>query len=80
MSLTAFSRRVFAARTLNFLVTETVHNRTLADELVTKALRVEGGSIPLPTEPGLGAELNEDTLVRHPGNPKDMRMPKKTVY
>lgn len=70
----------FAACTPNFLVTESVHTRTIADELVTVAPRIENGYIPLPTRPGLGIELNEAALRAHPGDPKDIWLPKKTVY
>jgi galactonate dehydratase len=70
----------FAACTPNFLITESVHTRTLADELVKTPLRMQDGYIPLPTKPGLGIELDEAALVRHPGNPKDIWFPKKVVY
>jgi L-alanine-DL-glutamate epimerase-like enolase superfamily enzyme len=47
---------------------------------VKEPLRVQDGYIPLPTKPGLGIELDEAALVRHPGNPKDIWFPKKVVY
>jgi len=70
----------FAACTPNFLITESVHTRTLGNGLVKEPLLVQDGYIPLPTKPGLGIELDEDALVRHPGNPKDIWFPKKVVY
>jgi len=70
----------FAACTPNFLITESVHTRTLAHSLVSHPLRVQDGYIPLPTRPGLGLELDEAALTRHPGNPKDIWFPTKVVY
>lgn len=65
----------FAACTPSFLVTESVHTRTLADELVRGAPRIEAGYIPLPTKPGLGIELDEAILATHPGDPKAIWLP-----
>lgn len=51
----------------NFLITEYFVNFTaLGDELSVEPIRVENGYIRLPTKPGLGIELNEDALARHP--------------
>jgi L-alanine-DL-glutamate epimerase-like enolase superfamily enzyme len=57
-----------------------VHTRTLAHSLVSHPLLVQDGYIPLPTRPGLGLELDEAALTRHPGNPKDIWFPTKGVY
>jgi L-alanine-DL-glutamate epimerase-like enolase superfamily enzyme len=62
------------------LITESVHTRTLAHELVDQPLIIQDGYIPLPTQPGLGLELNEAALARYPGNPKDIWFPPKVVY
>lgn len=70
----------FAACTPNFLITEYVHTRTLAAQLVKAPLQLQDGYIVLPTAPGLGIELDEAELERHPGNPKDIWFPKKVVY
>ncbi len=70
----------FAACTPNFLITESVHTRTLSGNLVKEPLEIQNGYIPLPTKPGLGIELDEDVIARHPGDPKDIWFPKKLVY
>ena len=70
----------FAACTPNFLITESVHTRTLAEQIVKEPLLVQNGFISLPTRPGLGVELDEAALEQHPGNPKDIWFPKRLVY
>lgn len=70
----------FAACTPNFLITESVHVRTLAHNLVREPLQIQDGFIPLPTKPGLGVELDEAALAHYPGTPKDLWFPKKIVY
>jgi galactonate dehydratase len=70
----------FAACTPNFLITESVHTRTLDRELVKEGPQTQDGFIPLPTKPGLGIELNEEVLQRYPGEPKDIWFPPKVVY
>ncbi len=51
----------------NFLITEYFVNFTaLGDELSVEPIRVENGTIPLPTKPGLGIELDEAALARYP--------------
>jgi len=48
----------------NFLIQE--YNVTgLHNEILKKPIGFEGGYITLPTEPGLGVELNEDVVARH---------------
>ena len=70
----------FAACTPNFVITESVHTRTLAHDLVHQPLQIQDGYIPLPTKPGLGIELNEAALANYPGNPKDLWFPARVVY
>ena len=58
----------------NFLITEYFVN--LADigtELSTNPIEVDNGYIRLPTGPGLGIELDEDALARHPYNQPALR-------
>ena len=58
----------------NFLITEYFVN--LADigtELSTNPTEVDNGYIRLPTGPGLGIELDEDALARHPYNQPALR-------
>lgn len=51
----------------NFLITEYFVNfEGRGDEIAVEPLRVEGGYVRLPTAPGLGVELREDALRRHP--------------
>ncbi|HEX4619492.1 MAG TPA: hypothetical protein VH135_07155, partial [Steroidobacteraceae bacterium] len=35
-------------------------------ELLTRPIRWEAGYVIPPTEPGLGVELNEEVIARHP--------------
>jgi len=37
-------------------------------EILKKPLKWENGYIILPTEPGLGVELNEEVAAKHPYN------------
>jgi galactonate dehydratase len=51
----------------NFLITEYFVNFTArGDEISTQPIRVENGTIPLPTRPGLGLDLDEAALARLP--------------
>jgi galactonate dehydratase len=51
----------------NFLITEFfVSLMALGSEIAVEPLKVEGGYITLPTKPGLGIELNEAALAKHP--------------
>ncbi len=51
----------------NFLITEYFVNFTqLGDEIAREPIRVENGTIPLPECPGLGIDLDEEALARHP--------------
>ncbi len=51
----------------NFLITEYFVNLAgIGEELATNPIKVDHGYIRLPTGPGLGIELDEDALARHP--------------
>ena len=51
----------------NFLITEYFVNFTACgDEISINPIAVEDGYIQLPTAPGLGLELDESALARHP--------------
>src|SRR5207237_5562426 len=51
----------------NFLITEYFVNfEALGREIAHPAFEVQDGYIKLPTAPGLGIELDEDALARHP--------------
>lgn len=51
----------------NFLITEYFVNFEAAGVAIARpAPRVEGGTIALPTAPGLGLDLDEDALARYP--------------
>jgi L-alanine-DL-glutamate epimerase-like enolase superfamily enzyme len=43
------------------------------DEIVTDPIVVEGGTVPLPTKPGLGCDVIEDAVREHPP-PVDWRI------
>jgi galactonate dehydratase len=51
----------------NFLITEYFVNfKARGDEVATAPFKVENGYIALPTQPGLGLDLNEEALAKHP--------------
>jgi len=51
----------------NFLITEYFVNfETLGREIADTPPLAEGGYIPLPTKPGLGLDMDEAALARHP--------------
>jgi len=57
----------FAASTPNFLILEYVpDDEPPRSELVRQPLRVQKGYIPVPTQPGLGIELNEKAFKKYP--------------
>jgi galactonate dehydratase len=63
-----------AASTCNFFLLETMANdvpwrRDISDE----EIRVEDGQMLIPTRPGLGIELNEAELLKHPPKPHRLR-------
>ena len=50
----------------NFLITEYFVNfEPRAMEVTVNPLRVEGGYLTVPSQPGLGIELREDLLARY---------------
>lgn len=56
-----------AAGMPNFLITEYFVNFEEAGRAITRSpLRVENSHLALPTAPGLGIDLDEDALARHP--------------
>ena len=58
----------------NFLITEYFVNLAeIGDELSANPIEVDNGYIRLPTGPGLGIELDEDALARHPCNEPALR-------
>lgn len=58
----------------NFLITEYFVNFTARGDAISKPpIRVENGYISLPTAPGLGIELDEEALARHPYRERPLR-------
>jgi galactonate dehydratase len=57
----------FAASTPNFLILE-YHpdDEPPRSDLIKQPLRVQKGYLPLPTQPGLGVELNEKAFKKYP--------------
>jgi galactonate dehydratase len=56
-----------AAGMPNFLITEYFVNfEQFGREIAVEPFQVQGGYIPLPTRPGLGIDLDENALARHP--------------
>jgi galactonate dehydratase len=54
----------------NFLIQESIETwGGFHAEILKKPLQWENGYIIPPTEPGLGVELNEEVIARHPYNP-----------
>jgi galactonate dehydratase len=68
-----------AAGMPNFLITEYFVNfETLGREIARPPFEVENSIISLPTTPGLGIDLDEDALARHPYRerpPRPLRHP-----
>jgi galactonate dehydratase len=63
-----------AAAMPNFVITEYFVNFEEAGRAIARPpFRVERGRIALPTEPGLGLDLDEDALARHPYRPRPPR-------
>jgi galactonate dehydratase len=51
----------------NFLIAEMFLNfKEACDEIVINPLKIENGFIDLPTDPGLGMDIDMDALQRHP--------------
>ena len=58
----------------NFLITEYFVNLAgIGDELSINPIEVDNGYIRLPTAAGLGIELDEEALARHPYKEPDLR-------
>ena len=58
----------------NFLITEYFVNfEDLGRAIARTPLRVEESYITLPTAPGLGVDLNEDEIARHPYRVRSLR-------
>jgi galactonate dehydratase len=68
-----------AAGMPNFLITEYFVNfEGLGQEIARPAFQVENSAIALPSTPGLGIDLDEDALARHPyreRSPRALRRP-----
>ena len=57
----------FAASLPNFLILESIENWSgFHAQLLKKPIRWEDGYVALPTEPGLGIELDEEVASAHP--------------
>jgi len=41
-------------------------------DLITSSLKREGGYLIIPTEPGIGLQLNHEGIEKHPYKPRDM--------
>ncbi len=62
----------------NFLILEYFVNwMALGNEIAVNPFKVENSYIKVPTTPGLGLEINEEALLKHPyreGNKRNIRM------
>ena len=62
----------------NFLITEYfVNPEEFGNDIAVNPFKVEDGYIQIPTGPGLGIELDEDALARHPYQPFPARPPRQ---
>ena len=62
----------------NFLITEYFINlESFGKEISTNPFQVENGFISIPESPGLGIDLIEDQLIRHPYQPFQPRSPRQ---
>jgi galactonate dehydratase len=68
-----------AAGMPNFLITEYFVNfEAVGRDIAVKPLEVENGTIALPTEPGIGIDLDEEAMARYPYRDfpaRDLRQP-----
>ena len=64
-----------AACSPNFLILEGIERwQGFHAELLKKPIRWEAGYVIPPTEPGLGVELNEDVIARHPYRGRELHL------
>jgi galactonate dehydratase len=62
----------------NFLITEYFVNlESFSQSIATQPFVVDNGYIQLPEAPGLGIELNEEALAKHPYQPFPARSPRQ---
>lgn len=57
------------AATPNFIILETARDLPWHDRVQKKPLKIENGFFELPTEPGLGIDLDEEVIASRPYNP-----------
>ncbi len=68
-----------AACTPNFLALESTHFRAWQWELVDRPLVHRDGYVDVPTQPGLGLDVNEAAMGKRTGVPRDLNWWKQTV-
>lgn len=56
----------------NFLILEYRQGNPPDNEVVIEPLKMENGYISVPDSPGIGVELNEEALWKHPFSPKEI--------
>lgn len=63
-----------AACTPNFFIHETMAvDVPWRSEICTESVRFEKGRMLIPDTPGLGIDLNEEAIAKHPYEPRDLR-------
>ncbi len=74
-TLVALASTVHASATMpNFIITEYfLPYVEFCDKISPNQLKPKNGYIELPTAPGLGVDVNEEELKRHPGKPYTLR-------
>jgi galactonate dehydratase len=55
----------------NFVILEYAQNQPWRDQVLRKPLEIVNGYVALPTEPGLGVELNYEAIAKLPYKPLD---------
>ena len=64
-----------AACSPNFLILESIEDWSgFHAEILKKPIKFEAGYVLVPTEPGLGIELNEEVALAHPYEGKDLHL------
>jgi len=64
-----------AACSPNFLILESIEDWSgFHAEILKKPIKFEAGYVVVPTEPGLGIELNEEVALAHPYEGKDLHL------